>query len=244
MPPPRTPDDLTPPAVPRPNKRGRENTDLGGFGAPSPRISETGRYDLLARKLELERARERNEQRPPADSLPPPSMPLPVETARDEPRTSFRPGRDSIRAIAESVLRHAPRAAIGVALVVGVASWALGGPDGIAKVATAVWGSVYRDEITAARAEAKAAREDAAKLRSEWAAARAADRDDEVGFRQDAAEMWRKLGVDWQMPDGSPPRRPLEFVTPLRRPGVVKGGPSVVVRQPLPLPPPVPSSSP
>jgi hypothetical protein len=177
---------------------------------------------------------------PPPDSL----QQLQVSSSRDEPLPSVRPGRDSIRALGESVLRHAPRAAIGIALVIGVTSWALGGPDGIAKVAAALWGTVYRDEIASLRAEAQAATAETAKLRAEVTTWRAADRDEEIGYRLDAAQLWRKGGIDWPMPDGMPPRRPLEFVTPIRQPGVVKGGPSVVVRQPMPLPPAVPSASP
>lgn len=223
------------PQDPRPPRR-HVTTSPGGYGALPPRIND-GRYDLLAQKLK----REEEQQEAERSLSPPPSSAVPaVPLVYPEPRTSFRPGRDSLRAVAESVLRHAPRAAIGIALVVGVTVWALGGPDGLAKLLAAAKSSAAEDKYSALVARVALLETRAGRCEATFNAWR----ENEIAFRADNAQALERLGLLWPLPDGTPPQRPLKFLVPNRKPGVVNKGPVAVVMQPVPLPPAVPSAAP
>lgn len=206
-------DGHTSPAVPRP--RQRENTVPGGYGAPGPRLYE-GRYDLLDRKLKQER------------SISPLPSPASVPKVEDTSTPSFRPGRELIG----TAIRRADPRWLGLTLTLAVLVWAVGGPTGIRELIAAWQSTKYTNEIAALskrleELEARAGRAEAAAKRRD---------ENDVKFRSDASQVVGRLGVRWSLPDGIPPQRQLEFITPLRKPDQVKGGPSLVVVQPVPMP--------
>jgi hypothetical protein len=113
-----------------------------------------------------------------------------------------------------------------------VTVWALGGPSGARELISAWRASQYTNEIAALNKRIGELETRIGNLEASGTRRTKSD----VQFRSDTSQVFGRLGVRWILPDGVPPQRQLEFVTPLRQPGQVKGGPSVVVVQPVPLP--------
>jgi hypothetical protein len=225
------------------------------MGAPGPRIRGADDSDVVAeldrereraaallvenQRLERERAQERARRDYVRSYSPPPGplVPAPVPAVQSEPPGSLRPGREWFAVI----IRRTDPKWLGLAVVIALLIWGLGGPQGIADKWAIAWGASARDAKLAEleRRIQKREEHDAASYRYN-----VATRDDEIDFRSRLRQLLERQGVQWDPPEGAPPERALRVTVPLRPRGTVSKGPSLIVDSPMPLPPPVPSSTP
>ena len=219
------------------------------MGAPGPTIRSSDDPDLARRLEELEAqnsklyAEKRKLEQHVAKAeyvrsySPPPGPlslpPIPV----DGPPPSLRPGREWIGV----VIRRTDPKWLGLALVLGILAWALGGPEGIAEKWAIAWGA-RANEAKLAELERRLQKREEHDVAFDRHAV--ATREEQVSFRAQLRQLFERQGVEWDPPEGAPPERALRVTVPLRPRGTVSKGPSLIVDSPMTLPPAVPSSTP